>query len=262
LVTALQNGANGFLFSVAETSLAVLRRASRRPDCLPFSLYAILPYSYEYVRLAVSRGGIPGLAREVAQQLLASRNVPAVLAGVKGTAAADPVALCEAYVRYDANRVRKAMGPRTSFAGVLLHEIVADMALGLGWDWLFRAFVQAGTRIGVRPGFNTRNLPLLVTKLREWGIPTRGLVFAAPFNAIGFQMCPSREAYEATLAGLTDAFVIGYGLLAAGYLQPAEAVAYAATLPNLRGVALGVSRVEHAQQVFKPFATGQPTPQP
>jgi hypothetical protein len=182
LVTALQNGANGFLFSVAETSLSVLGLASQRQDCPRCGLYAILPYSYEYVRLAVSRGGIPGLVKEVAQQLLASRNVPAVLVGAKGAIAADPSALCEAYVRYDANRVRAAMGPAATFEGVLLHEIVADMALGLGWDWLFRAFIQAGARAGVQPGFNTRNLPLLVAKLREWGIPTRDLIFAAPFN--------------------------------------------------------------------------------
>jgi hypothetical protein len=56
--------------------------------------------------------------------------------------------------------------------------------------------------------------------------------------------------------------VIGYGLLAAGYLRPADAVAYAATLPNLKGVALGVSRVEYAQELFRPFAGALTATQP
>jgi hypothetical protein len=145
------------------------------------------------------------------------------------------------------------MGKRATLASVLLHEIVTDMALALGWDWLFSAFIDGVTALGVRPGFNTRNLPRLVRQLQDWRISTRDLAFAAPFNSVGFQMCPSRAACEDALATIPEAFVIAISVLAAGYLQPAEAAAYTASLPNLSGVALGVSRIDYARESFTAF---------
>ena len=113
-------------------------------------------------------------------------------------------------------------------------------------------------RLGVRPGFNTRNCTCLVERLRAWGIATRDLVILAPFNAIGFQMTPSREASESTLSSVADAEVIAFSLLAAGHIGLDEAVRYARSLPNLRGVAVGTSRVEQAREVFRSFAALSP----
>jgi hypothetical protein len=116
------------------------------------------------------------------------------------------------------------------------------MALGLDMEWLFRAHVEANRRAGTAPGYNTRNLPLLVEKFRRWDISLAGAVIAAPFNAEGFQMCPSRAACEAALEELPDTDVIAFSILAAGHLGYTEAIDYVATLPRLRGVAVGVSK--------------------
>ncbi len=78
-----------------------------------------------------------------------------------------------------------------------------------------------------------------------------GAVIAAPFNAEGFQMCPSRAACEAALEELPDTDVIAFSILAAGHLGYTEAIDYVATLPRLRGVAVGVSKPEHARSTFK-----------
>jgi hypothetical protein len=40
-------------------------------------------------------------------------------------------------------------------------------------------------------------------------------------------------------------------VLAAGYLKPAEAIDYIASLRNVKGVAIGVSKERHAQETFK-----------
>lgn len=40
-------------------------------------------------------------------------------------------------------------------------------------------------------------------------------------------------------------------VLAGGYLKPAEAMKYLATLPNLKGVAIGVSKESQAEETFK-----------
>ena len=37
----------------------------------------------------------------------------------------------------------------------------------------------------------------------------------------------------------------------AGYLNPSEAIDYVATLPNIKGVAVGVSKEKHARETFR-----------
>ena len=149
--------------------------------------------------------------------------------------------------------VGAAIKNRVHLAAVLIHEIATDMALGLEMEWFFKAHVAFIAKEGLKPGFNTRNLPLLVRQFRRWGISLEGVALAAPFNAVGFQMCPSREACESALMGLPKAEVIGFSLLSGGYGRPQEAAAYAASLPHLRGVALGVSRPEQARETFQLF---------
>ena len=78
VAAALDHGADGFMFSASETTLGILRRLvrDRKPEGL--RLYVIVPYAYEYVRMAVRAGGVPGLARGVGRQILASGNWRAV----------------------------------------------------------------------------------------------------------------------------------------------------------------------------------------
>lgn len=250
---ALESGATGCLFSINTVTLDVLRLLPDAASRQPPSLYAIVPYTYEYVRWAVLLGGIPGLATKVAKEIALSGNWKAVLYGINGVVARNPQALLNAYMAYELSRVRAAIKNRVSLAAVLIHEIATDMALGLEMEWFFKAHVAFIKKQGLRPGFNTRNLPLLVRQFRRWGISLEDIALAAPFNAVGFQMCPSREACESALMGVPEAEVIGFSLLSGGYGRPREAAAYAASLPHLKGVALGVSRPEQARETFQLF---------
>ena len=76
------------------------------------------------------------------------------------------------------------------------------------------------------------------------------MVIEAPFNAAGFQMCPSREECEKALEYVQKAEVIAFSILAAGYLKLPEAFAYASTLKGLSGIALGVSSEQQAVATF------------
>ena len=108
----------------------------------------------------------------------------------------------------------------------------------------------------IKPGFNTRNFAYLVNKLNEWDIRARDVVIAAPFNKVGFQMDPSKAECEKALASLDEANVIAISILAAGYLKPVEAADYIQSLPNILGVAAGVSKEQHARETFKLFENG------
>ncbi len=163
----------------------------------------------------------------------------------------DPSRLFKAYMRYEASRVRAAAGGKADFVSLIVHELVTDMALGLEMDWLFRAHFDVTRSMGLRPGFNTSNLPLLVTRFEEWGISLNRCVIVAPFNAEGFQMFPSREKCEQVLGKLSGIDVIGFSILAAGHLAFADAIDYVTSLPGLSGVAIGVSKPEQAHSTFR-----------
>jgi hypothetical protein len=106
-------------------------------------------------------------------------------------------------------------------------------------------------KLGMTPGFNTRNFPYLFRKSEEWNIDLGQTVIATPFNKAGFQMNPSKEECERTLSGLSSPIVIAISVLAAGYLKPPVAMDYIADLTNLKGMIVGVSTEQQARETFK-----------
>lgn len=250
VMTSLENGANGFMFSVSELTLSILRIIRGMGGSKRLRLYAIVPYAFEYVRLAVQIG-MPGLAKKFMKQIAVSRNVRAVAMGLKGVIRMDPAALLKTYLIYEISRIKSSAGKQANLDSVLLHEVITDMALAHNLDWLFKSYVDFMLDLGIKPGFNTRNFTYLLNKFREWSIDLRETIIATPFNKVGFQMNPSKTDCEKALANISESNIIAISILAAGYLKPVEAVNYIESLPNIRGVAVGVSKEQHARETFK-----------
>ena len=249
VMTSLENGADGFMFSVSELSLSILRTIHEMGGGKRLKLYAIVPYAFEYVRLA-AQVGMAGLIKKFAKQIVVSRNLKAIATGLKGVVRTDPVALMKTYLLYEISRI-KSSDKKANLDSVLLHEIITDMALALDLAWLFKSYVDFVSDLGIRPGFNTRNFPYLVKKFREWDIDMRETIIATPFNKVGFQMNPSRTECEKALANISEPNAIAISILASGYIKPLEAIKYIKSLPNLKGVAVGVSKERHAHETFK-----------
>jgi hypothetical protein len=251
VITSAENGAEGFMFTVNEMTLSILRVIGKRRDCNQSQLYALVPDAREFVRVAGVAGGVVGLAKNLAKEIVFSLNFRAATNGLRGMARADRASLLKSYLSYEVFRVKSAAGKKATVASLLLHEVVTDMALALNMDWLFKTHIDFMKSLGIKPGFETRNFSYLVKKFEEWGIGFRGITIAAPFNPIGFQMCPSREEWEETLVEIPEAEVIAFSILAGGYLKLPEAIEYVANLPTIRGVAVGVSKKEQAYETFK-----------
>ncbi len=250
---ALQNGASGFMFSVSETTLSILGELSQagfnsteKPD-----LYAIVPYAYEYVRLATKVGGIPGLAKKVSKEIVFSKNIFSVAPNVIGLIRLDTSAFLKTYIIYELSRIKSAAGKNANIHSILLHEIITDMALALNLDWLFKYYIKTLKKYQVRPGIETRNFPTLVHKFQTWNIDLSELTLVASFNDAGFQMNPSQEDCESALKSLTGTEVIAMSILAAGYLKPDRAISYIEQTPKLSGVVVGVSKQHHAVNTFQ-----------
>jgi hypothetical protein len=260
VLASLESGADGFTFSVGELTLSILRKMRELGTIDQVKLYAMVPYAFEYVRVA-AQTGTPGLAKRFARQVAASRDVGTMLKGVKAVIKMDPEDLVGTYLSYEISRIRSSAGKHANLVSVLLNEVIGDMALALDLDWLFKSFIDYFSKVGVTPGFNTRNFPILVKKFDQWGIDLNQIVIVAPFNKAGFQMNPSKEECEKVLSTLPSPSVLAISVLAAGYFKPTEAVDYIASLSNLRGVIAGVSNEQQARETFTLFREHLKTPQ-
>ena len=248
---SVENGANGFMFSVSEKTLSILRILRERGEIDGLRLYGIVPYAYEYVKLATQVGGIPGLVKRVGTRIVTSGNLRGMATGITGFLNMNPTALMKTYLTYEIGRVRSCAGKKGNIECVLLHEVITDLALALGMDWLFKSYVDYMQKAKIGPGFNTVNFAYLVRKFKDWRIDLSHVVIAAPFNKIGFQMAPSKEECEQALESLDKPILVAISVLAAGYLKPAEALRYVETLPNVKGFAVGVSKESHAKETFR-----------
>jgi hypothetical protein len=251
ILKAMQNGANGFTFSVSETTLSILKELEANGAISHLHLCPIVPYAFEYVRLATQLGGIPGLVKKFGVDMVKSGNVRAIGFGLKSVVTTDPKAIMKTYLSYEISRIKSAVDAKVNLDSMLLHQLVTDMALALNMDWLFKSYIDFLLSQKITPGFNTGNFSFLVNKFQEWNIDLNKIVIAAPFNKIGFQVTPSIEECEKSLSLLPQPNVIAISILAAGYIEPKEAIEYIAALPNIKGVAIGVSKEKHAKATFE-----------
>ncbi len=246
---SFENGADGFMFSVSETTLGILKRL---PKNTGRKYYAIIPAAGDYVRLS-SKEGTTGLLKYVAMQTLRSRNIPAISHGVRGVIQRDLPSLFKAYLAYEVSRVKSALGCGRAIHTVMLHELVTEMAVSLKIDWLIQSHIDYLKKAGIKPGFETRNFVSLVNRLRELNVDFEDLVITTPFNRLGFQMNPEKSTCENTLKAIPDTEVIAMSVLASGRIGLSEARDYVRTLPELGGIVIGTSRKEQAQETFKFF---------
>lgn len=252
VLTSLKSGADGFMFSVSDTTLSILRNMRKRKSIDGMKLYAIVPYAFEYVRVA-TQTGTPGLANRFVKQIAVSGDARALLGGLTAVLRMNPSGLVNTYLSYEISRIKSAVGSRKNLASVLLHEVITDMGLALNLKWLFSSYIAFLSKKGITPGFHTRNFPYLVKKFNEWNIDLDHTVITTPFNKAGFQMNPSREECERILANLSNPIVLAISVLAGGYLKPKIALDYVAGLNNLKGVVAGVSTEQQALETFELF---------
>jgi len=249
---SIDNGAEGFMFSLNESTISIIKTISQNRKEIIMSLYPTVPSAYEYVRLA-SQSGTIGLMTHVGKQVVKHLDFKAMGFGLYGVAMANPESLLKAYLNYEFSRIKPVTNGNIFLHSLLLHEIVTDMALALNWDWLFQTYFSYVRKLGIKPGFETRNFCYLVKKLRDWNLDPETAVIAAPFNKIGFQMTPTKDECERILATIPGAEVFGFSVLASGYLKLPEAAEYIGNVKELKGIAVGVSSEDQARNTFKFF---------
>jgi hypothetical protein len=244
---SIESGADGFMFSITDSTLSIIKIFEKQK--VGTKLYAITPAAGEFARIMGPAGGLEGAAKAIMKQMILSGDIKAIFEGVTGVASMNWEPLMRSYIRYELSRIKRVIS-QSSVESIMLHEIVTDMALSLNISELFISYIEFVKGLKCTPGFETRNFVLLVDRFRDWGVDLNEVDIAAPFNSVGFQMNPSQQICEATLASLNNSNVIAISVLAAGYLTPNNAFEYIKKL-NLKGVAIAVSNESQASETFK-----------
>jgi hypothetical protein len=256
ICSALSSGATGYTFSTHPTNVEVLR-ALGASGKLPrhFDLCPIVPYAEGYVRLANEKG-MTGLINEILSRLPMSDRAKLLVEGGFSTLRLDPAGMLKTYLDAELKGYLSTKPKNATLQSVLLHEVLTDLCLGFEETSLLNVFSQhVRENYHTRPGFVTYNLAKFVKLFREHGLPLKDVIIMTPFNSIGFQMSPSREASELCLSGVSDGDVIAMSVMAGGYLNLDQAFQYLGRLPKLSGVAIGASSKVHAEETFRKLAT-------
>ena len=247
---AFSTGADGFVFYTHPTNLAVLKLLSSL-DEVSFDMYPLFPYAPELVR-DVDEKGTVGMIMDRIKSLALAGKVKSLFDGGLAALTTDPVGMLKMSLEAEVGSFLRAAPPRARLKGIFLHDLIVDLSVALGLEDVIATHISiAADKYKVKPGLATKNFPRLVRFLEKNNISPGGTMIMTPFNKLGFQMNPSREACEETLASRSYLDVVATGVLSAGILDLETALAYIKKVKNLRSVTVGVSREEHARTTFK-----------
>ena len=251
LDSAFATGAQGLSFSTHPMMYRVLRRMKETSYSRPFGAYPLVPYAQEYVRLANEKGSI-GLAAEVLSKLSWKGKARTLAGAGLSLFSIDPIRILNLYVDAELEMVMNSLPARATLKSILLHEIITDLACSLDAAPLIQAYIDhVLKRYEVRPGFVTRNFAKFLAFTKRNQIDLDKILIVTPFNKVGFQMNPSREACERALEQADERIhIVAMSILAAGYLGLNDALEYLSRFSKIRSYVVGVSTRAHAEQTF------------
>jgi hypothetical protein len=247
---AIKSGATGINIGVDEAGYSILESLGEIDIKEELGLYVMIPDVSKYVSIQLSKGTL-GLVKEVLGSLEPVDTAKMLIKGTISVLTLNPYRALEVYLDVELGKLLKSKPKSTGLRGVFVHEAVTDIAVALGARELMEEYVRVTEKkYGVFPGFVTRNLPKFVEFLSDTEINLSEIIILAPFNAIGFQMTPTKDACEQVLVSHPDANIIAMSVLAGGQLGLSDAIKYLKSFPSIRSVAIGVSNEEHALETF------------
>ena len=248
---ARDHGAGGMMMSTHERAAPLAALIAAEPDLAQsFRIYPLLPYAQKYVTRS-NEVGMINVILEMLGGTTLSQKASLVVKGGKAFVSKDINAVLAALMQIELKPFAKLQTP-----AIFLHDAFTDLALAFGLRDVFGFYLEEIAKsFGAQGAFATKNLPTLVARFSEWGLPAP--LVMTHVNKAGYHMNPSREACEAA-AAQHDVSLLVMGSLASGYLAPDEAYAYLAGVPNVDGVVVGASRPAHIAETFAAITKHMP----
>ena len=197
---AVACGAIGYTFTVHPKNLQILTALEEAEELGGLQIWPVLPYAAGYVR-TVNEKGMTGLIGDVLSGLRFTDKAKVLLSSGISAATFDSVRMLNTFVDMQLANIRNFKDVR--LRTVLLHEIITDLGISFQTKQLFDSYVRhIRDNYDAMPGFVTRNFVRFVRYFQEARLSLEDTVIMTPFNAIGFQMNPSKETCERCLSTL------------------------------------------------------------
>lgn len=130
---------------------------------------------------------------------------------------------------------------------IFLQNVLVDLLMGLGMDKIFIHYTNyIKKKYNAEPGFITMNLPRMVDMCERLNIENP--IICSSINKIGFRMSGSIIEYEKYLTSNHKFRPIAMQCLAAGALNPQEAIEYVTRFPKIESILFGASSKIHIQE--------------
>jgi hypothetical protein len=201
-----------------------------------FKIYPCMPYAHKYANAITELGYLGAL-----KQYLPGNIFSTMAKGSVAFVGKDYIKLMELLIDSEMKMFRGIETPV-----IFIQNVMVDLILGLGMKEIFKEYDQYIRRkYKAEPGYITMNLPMLLDTLESVGI--KNPVICSSINKMGFRMSGGIEIYEKTLKERKFR-PIAMQVLAAGALEPEEAIAYIGGFPKIESVLFGASTRSHIKQ--------------
>jgi hypothetical protein len=234
---AIELGMNTFMCTTHDRIANICDYIRKNPSKYAnYKIYPCMPYAHKYAN-AVTELGIMGTIKQY---------VPGNIFGTfaKGGMAylnKDFIKLMEIFI--DAE-MKMFNGIETPV--IFIQNVLVDLILGLKMYQIFAEYDSyIRKKYKAEPGYITMNLPALYDALESVGI--KNPIICSSINKIGFRMAGKMEIYEKYLHE-KEFRPIAMQVLAAGALQPKEAIAYLSQFPKIESILFGASSKSHIQE--------------
>ena len=207
--------------------------------------YPSVPYPHKYADMVNEMGILPAISEVLFKGNSAGGILNMIGKGTMAVLTKDAMRMMEMLLDVEF-KIYRGLNVKVFF---LLNPIT-DLLLGYNIKDVFEHYCEyVRKKYKVTPGFITLNMPYLKSKLTEWGI--EDVVICSSINKAGFNMFPSKEAYEKAIAenNPNKYQLMAMSPLASGSITPQESFDYINNM-NLQSVVFGASSKAHIQSSY------------
>jgi hypothetical protein len=236
---AYDNGIRAFMLNTNDRAKEICDHFRNNPKRYSdLVLYPSMPYAHKYANI-VAEKGIFGAINEI----LITDNSTGDILGMIGKGSKilfDKDILNTMQLLID---IEMKMFKNLNVKVVFLQNIVTDLLLGFGMEDIFVGFVEhIKVKYGAEVGFNSMNMPKLVSFLHECGIDNP--IVCSSINKAGYFMNPDIESYEKTIKE-KQFRPIAMSVLASGAVNPKDAIEYVCKDLGVKSVVFGASSAQN-----------------
>lgn len=201
-----------------------------------FSIYPCMPYAHKYAN-AVTELGIVGAIKQYVPGNVFTTFAKSGIAYLSN----DFIRLMKIFIDAEMKMFKGIPTPV-----IFIQNVLVDMILGLKMYEIFNEYDNyIREKYNAEPGYITMNLPMLYEALTRIGI--KNPIICSSINKIGFRMSGGKEINETYLRE-KEFRPIAMQVLAAGALQPKEAMEYLGQFPRIESVLFGASSKSHISE--------------